>query len=176
MITDPNLTCCFSGHRELPEITDINAFGYHVMSIVAEYRERGIRNFICGGAVGFDRIAATAVINIKRRYHDVTLTLAIPYTGYEARWDSDSNIKYHSILENADEILHLADHNYRGCMHVRNRYMVDHSRHIVCYLKETCGGTHYTVQYAEKHGLTVRNCYPFIAQDIPDEEQFEGEF
>ena len=45
----------------------------------------------------------------------------------------------------------------RGCMHERNRHLVDNSSVCVCYLNRESGGTAYTVDYAEKQGLEVIN-------------------
>jgi len=42
-------------------------------------------------------------------------------------------------------------------MHLRNRYMVDHSCTCICYLTETTGGTAYTVKYAREKGLHIFN-------------------
>ena len=45
----------------------------------------------------------------------------------------------------------------KGCMHKRNRHLVDHSSVCVCYLTKKDGGTAYTVDYAERQGLEVIN-------------------
>ena len=51
----------------------------------------------------------------------------------------------------------LSERYYQGCMHERNRYMVDHSRVCICYLTERTGGTAYTVEYARSRGLKIFN-------------------
>ena len=45
----------------------------------------------------------------------------------------------------------------RGCMHERNRHLVDNSSVCVCYLNRESGGTAYTVDYAKKQGLEIIN-------------------
>jgi hypothetical protein len=47
-------------------------------------------------------------------------------------------------------------------MHKRNRHLVDNSSACIAYLTESKGGTAYTVDYAEKHGLTVFNIAELI--------------
>lgn len=49
-----------------------------------------------------------------------------------------------------------------GCMHRRNRHLVDNSGVCVCYLTRNSGGTAYTVNYAKKQGVNVFN----IAENI----------
>lgn len=44
----------------------------------------------------------------------------------------------------------------------RNRHLVDNSSVCVAYLTQSGGGTAYTVEYANKHGLKIIN----IAKNI----------
>lgn len=46
---------------------------------------------------------------------------------------------------------------FKGCMHKRNRHLVDNSGYCICYLTRTQGGTAYTVDYALERGLPVIN-------------------
>ena len=57
----------------------------------------------------------------------------------------------------ADHVVYTAQQYTRGCMHRRNRYLVDNSGICVCYLTKERGGTAYTVNYAEKHKLEIIN-------------------
>ena len=45
----------------------------------------------------------------------------------------------------------------RGCMHKRNRHLVDNSSACISYLTENKGGTFYTVNYAKSKGVEVIN-------------------
>jgi len=45
----------------------------------------------------------------------------------------------------------------KGCMHKRNRHLVDNSSACVCYLTEKTGGTAYTVEYAQRMNLRIIN-------------------
>ena len=44
-----------------------------------------------------------------------------------------------------------------GCMHVRNRHLVDFSSYCICYQTKETGGTAYTVNYAKENGLIIYN-------------------
>ena len=37
-----------------------------------------------------------------------------------------------------------------GCMYKRDRYLVENSDVLVCFLRRNSGGTYYTVNYARK--------------------------
>lgn len=169
MQTDRNLTCCFSGHRTIPELkTNLSEFGAYLTDIIHhQYYDRGIRHFICGGAVGIDMVAATAVANLKRKFPDITLTLAIPYHGHDHSWSTEDKEKFSRLLPHTDEIVYIADRYISGCMHQRNRYMVDRSRYLICYLRNEAkkGGTYYTRNYAKQQGIEIQNVYPFIPKE-----------
>ena len=64
---------------------------------------------------------------------------------------------YESIKEQADKVVYTSEEYTRGCMHKRNRHLVDNSSVCIAYLTESKGGTAYTVDYAKKHGLTYYN-------------------
>ena len=65
--------------------------------------------------------------------------------------------EYERIIALADEVICLSERYYKGCMHARNRFMVDNSNYCICYMTETTGGTAYTVGYAKQQGLHVIN-------------------
>ena len=62
----------------------------------------------------------------------------------------------------ADKVVYTAQQYTPGCMHRRNRHLVDNSGVCVCYLTRNSGGTAYTVNYAKKQGVNVFN----IAENI----------
>ena len=57
----------------------------------------------------------------------------------------------------ADKVVYTEQAYTRGCMHKRNRHLVDNSSVCVCYLNRESGGTAYTVDYAGKQGLEIIN-------------------
>ncbi|MBR5344450.1 MAG: DUF1273 family protein [Clostridia bacterium] len=120
--------------------------------------ERGFRRFLCGGATGFDTLAASAVLILKQRRPDAQLILVFPCEDQEKSWKPHEQALYRSIREQADRVIVLADHYYNGCMMTRNRFMVDHAAFCVAYWKDTStGGTISTIRLALRRGLPVLN-------------------
>ena len=76
------------------------------------------------------------------------------FTGHRDLID-DTQIIKSNLKSKADKIVILSDKYYNGCMQARNRHMVNHSKYIICYKRKTSGGTAYTVNYANKKGLTI---------------------
>ena len=117
----------------------------------------GITTFYAGGALGFDSLAAEAVIAQREKLKDIRLAIVMPCRDQAARWSAEQRTRYERINRAADEVICLAEHYYQGCMHERNRYMVDYSCVCICYLTERTGGTAYTVEYARSKGLKIFN-------------------
>lgn len=137
--------CSFSGHRILKSDFD-NQLLYRVIENLIR---TGTEEFLCGMARGFDLAAAQCVIDLKKQY-SVRLVACIPCLTQSDSFSEREKQIYNKALENCDERVILSENYYRGCMQVRNRYLVDNCDVLVCYLREESGGTFYTVKYAEE--------------------------
>jgi len=118
---------------------------------------QGVHNFLAGGALGFDTLAAQSVLEPKSEFPKIRLILALPFKAQAKRWGAEDQQKYNLILGQADEVVYTSETYMNGCMQKRDRYLVENSQICICYLTEVTGGTAYTVRYAEKKGLTVIN-------------------
>jgi uncharacterized phage-like protein YoqJ len=82
--------CCFTGHREIPEDI-IKGLTGRVMAQINELYACGVKTFLVGGAVGFDTLAALAVIQCRNAGMDIRLTLVIPCRDQAKRWKPEDN-------------------------------------------------------------------------------------
>lgn len=149
-------TACFTGHRQLDE-NGLPALVLRLDHVLEKLYQQGYRRFICGGALGFDMLAAERVIASKKKHTDVQLVLAIPYAAQSSAWPVAEGQRYERIFYAADETHVLSRTYYKGCLSVRNRFMVDRSSCVICYLTQTKGGTASTVTYASREGRTLLN-------------------
>lgn len=147
-------TCCFTGHRTIPQ-AEASRLNAALSTAIAELVQKGVVYFRNGGALGFDTAAALAVLDCKKRNPHIMLIMDLPCAGQSRGWDEKSKAVYNFILESADEVHIHAPHYYNGCMQYRNRYMVDHSAYLIAYQTADFGGSAYTVRYAQSQGLTV---------------------
>lgn len=156
-----NETACFTGHRSYP-LEDQPSIIASTDSIIASLYASGIRQFIAGGAIGFDTLAACRVLIAKRQFPDIKLYLALPCRNQTERWSSDNSLKlYKYILGAADEVSYISEMYTEGCMMKRNRFMVDNSSVCIAYYNGSDrGGTAATVRYARERGITVINVAP----------------
>ena len=147
-------TCCFTGHREiLPGQLAILAG--RLEETIKALVQQGVTHFWCGGALGFDTLAAKAVLKLCQEYPHIKLCLALPCRSQTRRWGREDIETYEAIRAAADQVVYTAEEYIKGCMHRRNRYLVDHSSVCVCYLMKNTGGTAYTVNYARKKGVPI---------------------
>ena len=151
-------SCCFTGHRAIPR-EEQPGLRERLREAILRLAGEGIDTFLAGGALGFDTMAAREVLSLREtELPEIHLVLVLPCLGQERRWDSESIELYHQLIRQADEAIYTGDVYTPGCMHTRNRYLVNHSSHCLCYLKDTeQGGTAYTVRYAENQGLQIIN-------------------
>ena len=80
-----DLTACFTGHRHLPPDKRDSAAASLGRAIEEAYKN-GYRRFMCGGALGFDTIAALQVLDSRKEHPDIKLILAIPCLDQAKRW------------------------------------------------------------------------------------------
>ena len=147
-------TCCFTGHRDLPE-DKIPIIRQNLRKSLISAIEHGYIYFGAGGAVGFDTLAAQTVLELKAEYPEIKLILVLPCKNQTLKWPAADIAEYERIMEKADKIKYTSEHYFPGCMQKRNRRLVDFSSLCICYLTKPSGGTAYTVDYAQKKGLTI---------------------
>ncbi len=150
--------CCFTGHRFLSE-EEKAALRGRLSEEVYRLWEQGMTTFLAGGALGFDTLAAQAVLSLRAEgLPGLRLVLVLPCLGQESHWSRRDAQLYQSLIKRADEVIYTGDAYTEGCMFLRNRYLVDHSSQCLCYLtKSGRSGTSYTVRYAKKQGLKIVN-------------------
>ena len=147
--------CCFTGHRIIP-LKDREPLDHALRETIRVFAKNGMEEFICGGALGFDTMAALEVLRQKKDFPHIRLTLVIPCKDQAARWTGPQKKIYQDILEKADSVICLFDHYVNGCMQMRNRYMVDHAHVCVAYYNGGAGGTAYTLRYAKEKNVLVQ--------------------
>ena len=154
--------CAFTGYRpaKLP-------FGYDEESPLAlDFRKRlsetieililrGYRHFISGGAQGMDIMAAETVLDLQKRYPDVTLEMAIPFEGQAGRWPESYRARWQRCVESADVVTVLSHEYTKSCLFARNRYLVTQADLLLACYDGKEGGTKHTVEYAQCSGRPV---------------------
>ena len=149
-------TCCFTGHRAIAYIHEErlpNLIERHICKLVAD----GVYRFVTGGALGFDTMAAKAVLRLREKNERISLIVIAPYAGQADSWSDRDRFEYERIKNAADDFICLEAGYSKGCMRRRNHAMVDMSGVCVSYLLRDKSGTSQTADYAAQSGLMVIN-------------------
>lgn len=154
--------CSFTGHRKIEDGKE-EILKEKLREKLIELIEKDVYCFLAGGALGFDTIAATTVLSLKKEYSHIKLYLILPCKNQTASWNSEDRYIYEDIKEKCDGYLYSSESYFRGCMHKRNRALADMSDYLICYLTEDKGGTAYTVNYAKEKNKIIYN----IAKKAP---------
>ena len=131
-------SCFFIGHREasselLPRLRQA------VEQHICEY---GVTEFIVGGYGSFDHLAAKAVISLKQRYPQITLSLLIPYHPAERPIETPTGFDNTYYLPGMEKVP-------RKLAIVRaNRYMVEHVDCLIAYAWHPASNARNLIEYA----------------------------
>ena len=152
---------CFTGHRSIdpPRASLILPL---LDQILRSLIRLGATQFYAGGALGFDTIAAIAVLKLKKDFPDVRLNLILPCKNQTKMWNDKDRAIYDSILQAADSVEFVCENYTSYCMHERNRRLVDSSQICIAYCEHSGGGSAYTMSYALKKEKEVLNIADLI--------------
>jgi len=142
--------CAFTGHRRLG--ADFSE--ERLKKAIEEVLKKGCDKFYCGMAMGFDLEACKTLISFRDRY-SFTVSACIPCSDQPSGYSKKEKILYDEMCAACDEKIVLYDSYVKGCMHERNRYMVDRCDFLIAYFNGKTGGTAYTVNYAAQRGKEI---------------------
>ncbi len=149
-------TCCFTGHRHIPP-NELLRLRRRLRRELCQLIEQGYNIFCAGGAMGFDTEAAEAVLKLRAEHPHIQLILILPCKTQAASWPPVAVARYETIKQRYNRYIHVSDDYRDGCMHQRNRQLVDSSSLCLAYCTKTIGGTAYTINYANKQNVPVIN-------------------
>ena len=149
-------TCCFTGHRKIPPLQSVQ-IAERLKTELIKLIDQGYLYFGAGGALGFDTIAAKAVLTLQQSCPQIKLILVLPCKTQTRGWEKENIAVYEDIKNRCNKVVYTSENYTRGCMLKRNRHLVDNSSACVCYLTESKGGTAYTVDYARRSGIKIVN-------------------
>jgi len=162
-------TCSFAGLRpyKLPELLNYPKLMQRLENEIRASISAGYSIFQSGMAMGFDIVAAEVVHKLKQEFPHIRLHCYLPCETQANNWPEDWRERYFNLCAEADEVYCLQAVYTNGCMHQRNRAMVDcSSRLIAIYDGVTTGGTAFTIRYARENSLNVIIINPLDFQKL----------
>ena len=160
---EKEFSCFFTGHRFISKSIAPRIKEEVRREAIRLIDDKGVTDFIAGGAIGFDTIAAETIIELKKEYDYIKLHLYLPCFNQMENWNSNDRYRGRMIMSYADSKIYVTESNYvTGCMHARNKKMADDAMYGIAYMTNPRSGTAYTVSYAEENGGVIIN----IASEI----------
>ena len=151
-------TCCFTGHRQLPFFKRRAIYRQTEQIIRALILQHNVCFFGVGGAIGYDMLAATILLRMKKReFPHIKIILVYPFDGFTEGWSLWQQHMHRRLLPQYDKVVCASKTACRQAYLLRNRHLVDGSAYCISYCTQAHGGTAFTVQYAKSQGLTVYN-------------------
>ncbi len=148
--------CIFTGHRVIPR-EHLAPLQNLLDRGVAWAYEQGYTVFLCGGAMGFDRMAADAVLRARVLHPDIHLGIIMPCRDQDSKWSDAEKSAYKKQLDAADSVEVLREHYVAGCMQARNRVLVQRGDVCIAYAKRAGSGSGQTMEMARKRGIPIYN-------------------
>ena len=156
-----NLTCSFSGHRQIYRIHK-ETLPALLSKTIDDLIASGVSTFCSGGAMGFDLLAARCVLEKRESGANISLRMILPCRNQTSRWPAANRAEHERIISLADEVLYITDKYDQFCMHLRNRALVDTADILLCYLSRPNSGTAYTVNYAGRKDVNIVNLFELL--------------
>lgn len=140
-------SCFFIGHREADERllpTLVNTIERLVIS-------KNVTCFYVGGYGGFDRVAATAVKQVKQRYPEITLMLVLPYHPAERPVETPYGFDGTYYPEGMETVPR------RFAIVQANKHMVENVDWLIAYVTHGASNSRKVLEYAQKQDIQSIN-------------------
>ena len=148
--------CSFTGHRTIPQ-AQLEQIRAAVARQIDSAYLCGCRSFFCGGAVGFDTLAAQEVIKYRNLHADVRLCLLLPCINQDRHWSKEQRSEYSKIISLADSVEYTSHYYSDECMKIRNMRLAECADLVVAYVNRWQSGAAQTVRMAQRMGKDVVN-------------------
>ena len=158
-------SCAFTGHRKIPK-ADIPMLKKRLQETIESLINQGVYRYLNGGAVGWDALSASVVLDFKAKNNAVKLIMILPCRNQDEKWSADEKTVYKEILAAADEIVYVSEEYTADCMKKRNIRLIEESDYCIAYMKHQRSGSSQTVRLAKEKGIPVFN----LAEDAPVQE------
>lgn len=146
--------CCFVGARKFPE----EVIGELMVKLNREVDvqiEQGVTDFICGGELGFDFMAASLVLSKREMGKNIRLVFVLTHPDQAADWADRERTLFRNLVGEADEVLYAADNGGPSCTRLRSREMVARSGCCISALYQENGAIAKTYRLARQKGLRL---------------------
>ncbi len=156
-------TVSFFGHRQ---IENVSAIEKRLAEIIRPLLlEKEYVEFLVGRDGEFDLLAASTIKRLKRSVRDdnSALVWVLPYPTAEYQDYEADYAAYYDEIEICPE---SATAHFKSAFQLRNRWMVDRSNLVICYVERPYGGAFQTLRYASRRGKSIINIAELMSAEL----------
>lgn len=162
-MTSNQNSCAFTGHRpksfpwKYNETSRECVLLKEVLAVqITSLAEQGVTDYLSGMALGTDLWCAQIVLDLQKKYPALKLHAILPCEGQDSKWTAPAQAQYHTILNQASNVVYVSRTYTSNCMLQRNRYLAAHASILLAVYNGTQrSGTGATVNYARKLGRKI---------------------
>ena len=110
---------------------------------------------ISGPQLGVEQWALEVGLALKADYHQLKLSMMLPFTEFGQQWNEANQVKLAQLREQVDFAASISDHPYQSPQQLRNyqRFMLTHTDEcLLIYDPDHPGKPKYDYQAAQKYG------------------------
>ena len=139
------MVCSFFGHKDTP----ISVYPYLLATTEKLIQYKGIDSFIVGNQGGFDNMVLCSLRELKQKYPHIRYNVILAYM--PGKGEKTYN-PFESCLPEGIESVPK-----RFAISWRNKWMVQRSDIVICYIAHSWGGAAQFVEYAKKQCKEIIN-------------------
>ena len=138
-------TVSLFGHRYIDNVSDVEDKPDPIIENLLKTKE--YVEFLVGRNGEFDRVAASTIRKVRRRleHEDCSLILILPYVTAEYEKNEEY---FHQYYDDVEICYEASCSHYKAAITIRNKYMVDRSDLVICYVNRKSGGAYQAMHYA----------------------------
>ena len=137
------MVCTFLGHSDTPEAVYPKLKNAIEELIIT----RGVSTFMVGNHGSFDSMALRALRELKQQYAHISYQVILAYMPHR---DDELYSSEETLLPEGIETVPK-----RFAISWRNKWMVNNSQMVICYVIHEVSGAAQFVHYAENHGKEI---------------------
>lgn len=152
-------TACFTGHRQIPPGEE-RKIETRLRYILDGLIDSGYIYFGVGGSYGYDALVTKYLLDRRRgdrKWRKIKIIMVCPFKGYWSTWPKELQQELFALSKRVDKIVFVSDKPSKEAYLMRNRHLVDNSSVCISYCTKDTGGTAYTVKYANRKKVPVKN-------------------
>ena len=113
-------SCTFIGHKDCSDIIEQELY----RSVDYLITEKGVRNFYVGTQGNFDYLAYKVLVSLKNKYK-IEIFVVLAYLNIERTYFNEKYTVFPEVLEVTPKRFAIAK---------RNKFMIDKSNYLICYV------------------------------------------